>query len=84
MARIAVFNQKGGVGKTTTALNLTAALARCGYNPLAIDLDPQSHLSGISGVSATADESIYAFYRESMPLADLLRPEVDRVLLAAR
>ena len=74
MARIAVFNQKGGVGKTTTALNLTAALARRGYNPLAIDLDPQSHLSGISGASApTPDESIYAFYRESMPLSDLVR-----------
>jgi chromosome partitioning protein len=75
MARIAVFNQKGGVGKTTTALNLSAALARSGYNPLAIDLDPQSHLSGISGATAaTADDSIYAFYRESMPLSDLLRP----------
>ena len=75
MARIAVFNQKGGVGKTTTTLNLTAALARCGYNPLAIDLDPQSHLSALSGAAApTADESIYAFYRESMPLSDLLRP----------
>jgi chromosome partitioning protein len=75
MARIAVFNQKGGVGKTTTALNLAAALARKGYNPLAIDLDPQSHLSGISGAAASsADDSIYAFYREAMPLSDLLRP----------
>ena len=75
MARIAVFNQKGGVGKTTTALNLAAALARRGYNPLSIDLDPQSHLSAILGAAASsAEESIYAFYRESMPLSELVRP----------
>ena len=49
MAKIAVFNQKGGVGKTTTSLNLTAALARRGYNPLSIDLDPQAHLSYVCG-----------------------------------
>jgi len=45
--RLTVFNQKGGVGKTTTVLNLGAALARRGAVPLLVDLDAQSHLSSI-------------------------------------
>ena len=74
MPRIAVFNQKGGVGKTTTALNLVAAMARAGEHPLAIDLDPQAHLSAIGGAAAeNADASIYAFFRDSRPLAELVR-----------
>jgi chromosome partitioning protein len=75
MAKIAVFNQKGGVGKTTTSLNLTAALARRGYNPLSIDLDPQGHLSYVCGSSvANADDSIFGFYQNTRPLAQLIRP----------
>jgi chromosome partitioning protein len=75
MPRIAVFNQKGGVGKTTTALNLAAAMARAGETPLAIDMDPQAHLSLVSGISeSSAESSIYAFYRDSRPLADLVKP----------
>lgn len=45
MRRVAVINQKGGVGKTTTCANLGAALARAGHRILLIDLDPQAHLS---------------------------------------
>jgi chromosome partitioning protein len=74
MSIVAVFNQKGGVGKTTTCLNVAASLAMLGRNPLAIDLDPQSHLTlacGIKGVVPT--DSISAFFIENKPLADLVR-----------
>ena len=77
MAKIAVFNQKGGVGKTTTSLNLTAALARRGYNPLSIDLDPQAHLSYICGSTVgNADDSMFGFYESTKPLTQLIRPAV--------
>jgi chromosome partitioning protein len=72
MARIAVFNQKGGVGKTTTTLNLAAAVAGRGASVLGIDLDPQAHLSAIAGVQPrSSDASIYAFYRDARSLATL-------------
>ncbi len=45
MRRIAVINQKGGVGKTTTTVNVGVALARAGHRVLLIDLDPQAHLT---------------------------------------
>ena len=74
MAKIAVFNQKGGVGKTTTTLNLTALLARRGADPLVIDLDPQAHLTAICGCSLTApDRSLYGFYCNGATLAGLIK-----------
>jgi len=74
MTVIAVFNQKGGVGKTTTVLNLLAALARAGHRPLGIDLDPQAHLSTIfGGVPREADNSIYAFFTRGRPLEEVQR-----------
>jgi len=70
--RIAIFNQKGGVGKTTTALNLGAALSRAGQPPLLLDLDPQGHLSSIHGnAPAEANRSLFAFYQDLRTLADL-------------
>ncbi|NLX12525.1 MAG: ParA family protein [Phycisphaerales bacterium] len=45
MRRIAIINQKGGVGKTTTTVNIGVALARAGHRVLLIDLDPQAHLT---------------------------------------
>ena len=75
MAKIAVFNQKGGVGKTTTSLNLTAALARRGYNPLCVDLDPQAHLSYVCGATVDhAADSVFGFYQQAKPLTQLIRP----------
>jgi len=72
--RLAIFNQKGGVGKTTTVLNLGAALARRGLAPLLVDLDPQAHLSSILHPVGSGAESLFAFYSDSRPLADLMLP----------
>lgn len=67
--RIAVFNQKGGVGKTTTTLNLAAASHRNGGRPLLLDLDPQSHLSAIYGnTPLDASRSLFGFYQDAQPL----------------
>jgi chromosome partitioning protein len=72
MTVIAVFNQKGGVGKTTTTLNLLAGIAQRKQRPLGIDLDPQAHLSGIFGTHPRlADDSVYSFFMRQRPLADL-------------
>jgi chromosome partitioning protein len=74
MTVIAVFNQKGGVGKTTTALNLLAAIARRGQRPLGIDLDPQAHLSHVfGGHPKLADDSVYSFFVHQRPLSDIAR-----------
>jgi chromosome partitioning protein len=70
--RIAIFNQKGGVGKTTTTLNLGAALNRAGYPPLLLDLDPQGHLSSIHGhAPVEANHSLFAFYQDLRSLHEL-------------
>jgi len=72
MATIAVFNQKGGVGKTTTALNLLAAIAQRKRRPLGIDLDPQGHLSHIFGVQPRlADDTVYGFFMRQRALDDI-------------
>jgi len=72
VARIAVFNQKGGVGKTTTTLNLAGLLARREADPLVIDLDPQAHLTGVCGVTVPrAEGSLYGLYASGASLSSL-------------
>jgi len=74
MAVIAVFNQKGGVGKTTTCLNIAASLTLLERKPLVVDLDPQAHVSLALGVRhLPANATAAAFFREQVPVDRLLR-----------
>lgn len=69
---IAVANQKGGVGKTTTSVNLSASLAMSGSAVLLIDLDPQGNATMGSGVNKSELElSIYDWLMQARPLADV-------------
>lgn len=70
MQIIAVINQKGGVGKTTTALNLAHALALKKYKVTLLDLDPQSHLSACLGVHDPKTKGIDSVLLEQQPIQD--------------
>jgi chromosome partitioning protein len=73
MRIIALFNQKGGVGKTTTTVNLGAALADAGKKTVLIDLDPQSNLTTHVGVDPDAVvNSTYRILTDGIPLAESL------------
>src|SRR3984957_8371061 len=72
---IAVVNQKGGVGKTTTAVNLAASVAAAERRTLLIDLDPQGNASSGVGVHPrTVERSIYDALIGRATLRDVMRP----------
>lgn len=70
---IALTNQKGGVGKTTTCSALCGGLSLAGYKVLAIDLDPQGNLSFSLGVEADDNYTIYDVMKGSCELADAIQ-----------
>jgi chromosome partitioning protein len=81
---VAIANQKGGVGKTTTAVNLGAALAEAGFRILVVDLDPQGNATtglGLNPRDVTA--SVYDVILSNMPLEDCVEPTSLKNLFVA-
>lgn len=81
---IAIANQKGGVGKTTTSVNLAASLATEGHNVLLVDVDPQANgSSGVGVEKNTIEFGIYHALLGEVTLDDILRPtSLERLWVA--
>lgn len=81
---ISIVNQKGGVGKTTTAINLGAALAEVGHNVLLVDLDPQGNASTGLGLAPEKREfTTYDLILDDTPLEKVIRKtNIEGLLLA--
>jgi chromosome partitioning protein len=81
---LAIANQKGGVGKTTTAVNLGAGLAELGYRVLVIDLDPQGNATTGLGIDArNLETSVYDVVVNNVALEDCIEPTSVRNLFVA-
>jgi len=81
---LAIANQKGGVGKTTTTVNLGAALAELGYRTLVVDLDPQGNATTGLGINArNLDCSVYDVLMHETPLDECIEPTSVRNLFVA-
>ena len=75
MIRIAIANQKGGVGKTTTAINIATAMAATGWKTLLVDLDPQGNAStGLGVEAADRERSSYDLIVDQLPLGNCTMP----------
>ncbi|SDY30535.1 ParA family protein [Salimicrobium album] len=71
---ISIANQKGGVGKTTTSVNLSAGLAHLGYNVLLVDIDPQGNAtSGVGVEKGETEECIYNVLIEEVSITSVLK-----------
>jgi len=83
MRSIAVMNQKGGVGKTTTAVNLSAGLAAAGKKVFVVDLDPQAHASLHLGVTVRdGEESIYDVLTGQRHFQDIRQKVAENLYIA--
>ncbi|GHT38398.1 chromosome partitioning protein ParA [Planctomycetales bacterium] len=82
MRSIAIMNQKGGVGKTTTAVNVSAALAAGGFKVMLIDLDPQAHATLHFGIDTQAEgTSVYDVLIGKLKIRDVRQEVADNLFL---